>query len=134
VAPADSPLEIALAIVAHDGRLLVRRRRGDPGLGEVWEFPGGKRELGETLAEAAVRETREETGLAVRAGPLLCAVCHAYADRRVALHAYLCPPVGSPEVARGTWIAPAELRRRPIPEANRPILDAIERALRDGPP
>jgi len=134
VAPADSPLEIALAIVAHDGRLLVRRRRGDPGLGEVWEFPGGKREPGETLAEAAVRETREETGLAVRAGPLLCAVCHAYADRRVALHAYLCPPVGSPEVARGTWIAPAELRDRPIPEANRPILDAIERALRDGPP
>lgn len=46
------------------GRVLLVRR-GRPPLRDLWTFPGGHVEPGETLAEAVLREVREETGLAV---------------------------------------------------------------------
>lgn len=53
--------------IVHDdvGRLLLVRRGRPPGVG-LWSVPGGKREPGESAADACVRETLEETGLAVR--------------------------------------------------------------------
>lgn len=56
----------------HDayGRLLLVRRRNEPGRG-LWSLPGGRCEAGESPADAAVRETLEETGLVVEAGALV---------------------------------------------------------------
>jgi ADP-ribose pyrophosphatase YjhB (NUDIX family) len=59
------------AVIKDDqGRLLLIKRGHEPGAG-LWSVPGGRVEPGETDAEALVREIREETGLAVQAGPLL---------------------------------------------------------------
>lgn len=52
------------------GRLLLVRRNHEPHLGE-WSFPSGYVDAGEVLEEAAVRETKEETGLDVRIERLL---------------------------------------------------------------
>ena len=51
-----------LAIARRGDKLLLVRRRNPPDAGK-WGFPGGAQELGETVAEAAVRELREETGV-----------------------------------------------------------------------
>lgn len=56
----------AAVVVREDGRLLLVRRGREPQRGR-WSVPGGTVEPGETAAQAAVRETFEETGARVRA-------------------------------------------------------------------
>ena len=58
------------AIALHDGNLLLIRRGHGPAAGE-WSLPGGRLEAGELVAEAVVRELREETGLEGVCGELV---------------------------------------------------------------
>ena len=57
---ASAPRLGAIAVVIHDGHVLLAQRRKAPDAG-LWGFPGGHVEWGETALEAAVRELREET-------------------------------------------------------------------------
>jgi len=121
---------VLAAIVDAERRVLIQPRVGDPGLAASWELPGGKIEPGEDHAAALVREVEEETGIGVRVGDLAVAVCHRYPDRRVALYTYVCLPVGAEAPPRrARWAPLAEYRALPMPEANGPIVDAIERAI-----
>ena len=63
--------EVAVgAVIVDDDHLLLIRRGHGPAAGK-WSVPGGRVERGETLAEAVVREVREETGLACTPGDVL---------------------------------------------------------------
>ena len=66
----DAPLVGVGAVIIEDRRVLLVKR-GHPPLAGEWSIPGGVLELGETLREAAVRETREETSLTVETADLL---------------------------------------------------------------
>lgn len=67
---ADARPGIAAAIIVHEGGVLMVRRRVSEGK-LSWQFPAGEVEPGETREDAAVRETKEETGLNVSAVELL---------------------------------------------------------------
>nr|WP_041528004.1 NUDIX hydrolase [Paracoccus aminophilus] len=59
------PTLAALAVVPHQGRVLLVQRRNPPDAG-LWGFPGGHVESGETALDAAARELWEETGVRAR--------------------------------------------------------------------
>ncbi|MEO8482442.1 MAG: NUDIX hydrolase [Acidobacteriota bacterium] len=83
-------------VVFTPDRHIVLIRRGQAPLSGTWSLPGGVLELGESLAQAVVREVREETGLDVEAGPLIDLFEHIARDEdgRVRYHYviadYLC--------------------------------------------
>jgi ADP-ribose pyrophosphatase YjhB (NUDIX family) len=66
----ERPMVAVLAVVLRDGRILIVQRAQQPNAGR-WGFPGGVLELGETVAEGAMRELEEETGIAAEAAGVL---------------------------------------------------------------
>jgi ADP-ribose pyrophosphatase YjhB (NUDIX family) len=60
----DKPIVGIGAIIVCDGRMLLEKRKNDPGKGR-WSVPGGVVELGENVAQTVIREVKEETGLDV---------------------------------------------------------------------
>ncbi len=105
------------AAVIYDSRgyLLIAQRPPDKMLGGLWEFPGGKRKDGETLADCLRREIREELGIEIAVGQQLCTIRHAYTHFRITLYAFICKLLaGEPqalECAAWAWVTPQELER-----------------------
>jgi mutator protein MutT len=62
----SDPVRVLAAVIERDGRYLICRRPSNKRHGGLWEFPGGKLELGETLYDAALRELWEELGVRAR--------------------------------------------------------------------
>lgn len=81
-------IEVAAAIIEQNGRILVGKRGGTGSCAGLWEFPGGKREPGETLPDTLRRECREELSAAVSVGGLCAEITHQYPDREVRLSFY----------------------------------------------
>jgi ADP-ribose pyrophosphatase YjhB (NUDIX family) len=115
-----------------DGRLLVIERGSPPGVGQI-TLPGGKVELGESLAEACRREVREETGIEVVVGPLVELVEKIGAEDggppyHFVIADYLCRRIGGALAAGGDaadarFVERAELDVLPVTEALRPVVD-----------
>ena len=115
--------------VVHDpaGRLLLIRRGREPGRG-LWSLPGGRCEPGETAAQTAVREVREETGLTVAAGALVGRVERPGLGGAVyVVDDVACTVVGGALAAGDDaddvrWVDAAELARLPLSDG---LLDAL---------
>jgi mutator protein MutT len=83
-------LEVAAGLVFRDGKLLITQRPAGGHLAGLWEFPGGKREAGESFPECLRRELREELGAEVEVGALIEELTHDYPARSVHLRFYRC--------------------------------------------
>lgn len=120
---------VAAVITDARGRILLNRRRGDSDMAGLWEFPGGKREPGESPEQALVRELREELGIEAEVGQWLMDVPQVYPDKRLRLEVYRVHRWKG--VARGregqaiTWVAAEKLSRYSMPPADLPVVAAL---------
>lgn len=115
-------LLVAAAVAIRDGKVLLTRRKKGVHLADLWEFPGGKVERGESPEAAVVRECREEIGVEMRVLDILDVTFHRYASKDVLLLFYECELVRGEirhlEVAEHAWVLPSELGRYPLPPAD----------------
>jgi 8-oxo-dGTP diphosphatase len=66
----QDPKVVAGTIFTLDGKIVLLKRGVEPAIGK-WVFPGGYVDRGESVQEAAIRETKEESQMDVKLGPLL---------------------------------------------------------------
>ncbi|MFI5375571.1 MAG: (deoxy)nucleoside triphosphate pyrophosphohydrolase [Candidatus Rokuibacteriota bacterium] len=121
-------VEVVAAVIERDGRILIARRLAASHLGGLWEFPGGKRQPGESAEAALAREIREELDAAVAVGELLDTVDWAYPEKTVRLHFFRCALQGEARPAEGqeiAWVRPAELRDYQFPAADAGLVDRL---------
>lgn len=129
---ADLP-GIAAAIVVHDAKVLMVRRRVPEGQ-LVWQFPAGVIEAGETTGQAAIRETAEETGLAVAVVRSLGQRVHPQTGRHISYiiceALYGAAHVAAPrEIADVAWCAHDQFHQHVPDGLYEPVLTYLDMAL-----
>lgn len=117
-------------------QLLIAQRPLEGLLGGLWEFPGGKREGRESLADCLRRELREELAIAVEVGPRFALVDHAFTHFKITLHAFDCrylgalPPYKQPQALQAldwVWVSEEQLARYSFGKADRQVIAELAR-------
>lgn len=119
-------IEVAAGLVFRDGKLLITRRPAGGHLAGLWEFPGGKREPGESFEDCLRRELMEELGIEVDVGELVESIAHTYPEKTVHLRFFRCiwkrlepQALGCPAFQ---WVSAAELTGYTFPAADARLL------------
>lgn len=128
----SEPLQVMAGVLLDgDGRVLLAQRPPGKHLAGSWEFPGGKRETGETPPAALARELREELGIELDPAGVspLIRVPWLYGERALLLDAWrVAGWLGTPESLEGQalkWCLPTQVDPRVLAPADRPILQAL---------
>jgi 8-oxo-dGTP diphosphatase len=120
-------VEVVAALIQDDqGRYLITRRHGRSHLAGMWEFPGGKREPGESLEEALRRELAEELSASFAVGERVETVRWDYPERTVVIHFYRCRfesgTIQPQESQAMEWVEPGRLKEFEFPPADRELI------------
>jgi mutator protein MutT len=119
-------IEVSAALIFRGGKLLVTQRHAGAHLGGLWEFPGGKREAGETFEQCLIREIREELGVEIFVGELFEEIRHDYPEKSVHLKFFICKIIsGEPQpldCAAVKWVEASELADHEFPAADAQLL------------
>ena len=112
------------------GRVLLARRPPGKHLAGLWEFPGGKCDVGEAPVDALARELREELGVVVESARPLIAVPHRYPEQDILLDVWQVSAwTGVPHPHEGqalAWVEQAALAQVSMPPADRPVIAALD--------
>jgi 8-oxo-dGTP diphosphatase len=130
--PTENPdhnvvLVVACALIDDDGRVLLAKRPEGRSLAGLWEFPGGKVELGERPEDAIIRELQEELEIDISESCLapLSFASHSYEEFHLLMPLFICrtwegeiSPQDGQELA---WVRPLRMADYEMPPADIPL-------------
>lgn len=120
---------IGAGLIWRNGKILIARRPENGLLGGLWEFPGGKKEAGESIRECVLREIGEELHITVRVAEHFMTVKHAYTHFRITMDVFHCHWEAGEPVCRACtdfkWVNVNDLDHFPFPRANKRIVERI---------
>ena len=122
--------EVVAALIWQDDKFMICQRPAHKARGLLWEFVGGKVELGETKEQALIRECREELAITLLVGDVFMDVTHEYSDITVHLTLFNATVAeGEPQKLEHNdiqWIAPSEIASYEFCPADEEILHKIK--------
>lgn len=124
-------LVVACALIDEDGRVLITKRPEGREMAGLWEFPGGKIEVGELPEAALIRELQEELGVNVSNSCLapLTFASHSYQDFHLLMPLYVCRKwngeITALENQELAWVRPNRLNTYPMPPADEPLIAMV---------
>ena len=125
----SQPIQVVAGLIAQSRRYLITRRKQNTDFPGLWEFPGGKREPGESMEDCLRRELREELGIEVSPPLPYRVVHHAYPGKEVAVYFFFCYVEKGQPQALGCdefrWVSPKDLPDFEFPAADQPIIEAL---------
>lgn len=118
-------IDVVAAVIQTGERFLLARRSVHKTMGGKWEFPGGKVEAGESPQAALKREIREEFGVDIIVGELICKKCHRYPDVIIRLSAYYATTKDKIEKSTDhdqlVWVLANRFNKFDLAEADLPV-------------
>ena len=98
-------------------------------LAGLWEFPGGKVKIGESLEDALYREIQEECGAMPKILKKIGTIKHAYTHFTISFHGYHCEENGTSIRCQqnSKWIKPNQIDKFPFPKANHKLFSILEK-------
>ena len=122
-------IPVVTGLIRKGDKFLVGQRPVGHSLAGQWEFPGGKIEKNETPEQALARELMEELAIEADIGPIKLAGTHTYGETGIVILFYeVLFWKGEPKAVHHMelrWVTADELKKLPIPDANKKILDRI---------
>ena len=121
----------AVALIDQDARVLLARRPKGKSMAGLWEFPGGKVEIGETPEAALIRELEEELGINTWKSCLapLTFASHAYDDFHLLMPLFVCRKWEGIPIAQENqslkWVRKQDLRSYKMPAADIPLVPIL---------
>ena len=127
-------VEVVAALIWTDNKFMICQRPAHKARGLLWEFVGGKVELGETKEQALIRECKEELNVLLSVGDVFMDVVHEYPDITVNLTLFNATIAdGEPQKLEHNdiqWITPSEIPNYDFCPADEGILDTIIRLVK----
>ena len=124
-------VHVAVAVITNDNnQVLISKRDNNVHMGGYWEFPGGKLEHNESVAQALSRELNEELDITIESSRPFIQINHHYNDKSVFLDVYSVLSYSGDEKGNEgqvvQWKSITELEEKDFPAANRPIITALK--------
>ena len=122
-------IEVVAAVIKV-GEKIFATQRGYGEFKDMWEFPGGKVEAGESREDALRREIREELDTEISIDSFLCTVDYDYPAFHLTMHCFLCSVVSGDLVLKehesARWLGPGQIRSVDWLPADLQILQRLE--------
>lgn len=121
-------LDVAIGILQRGNKYLIQKRPSQGLLADLWEFPGGKIEKGETPQQALKRELKEELAIDIASSRHLMNVRHFYTQFRVNLHVFYCQLQSYPKSnTLRKWVNLDKLQQYPMPSGSAKVVTCLQK-------